>query len=38
MKMLFSFILTIILMVIILNFNDSEIVKEEIEFDQIYAP
>jgi hypothetical protein len=38
MKMLFSFILTIILMVIILNFNDAEIVKEEIEFDQIYAP
>ena len=36
--MLFSFILTIILIVITLNFNDSEIVKEEIEFDQIYAP
>ena len=38
MKMLSSFILTIILMVIILNFNNAEIVKEEIEFDQIYAP
>jgi len=36
--MLFSLILTIILMIIILNFNDVEIVKEEIEFDQIYAP
>ena len=38
MKILFSFILTIILIVIILNFNGAEKVKEEIEFDQIYAP
>jgi len=38
MKMLSSVILTIVVMVIILNFNNAEIVKEEIEFDQIYAP
>ena len=38
MKMLSSVILTIVLMAIILNFNNAEIIKEEIEFDQIYAP
>ena len=38
MKMLSSVILTIVVMLIILNFNNAEITKEEIEFDQIYAP
>ena len=38
MKMLSSVILTIVVMAIILNFNNAEIIKEEIEFDQIYAP
>jgi len=38
MKILLSIAITIITMFIIVNFNQSGLVKEEIEFDQIYAP
>ena len=37
-KLLYTIILSIVLMLIILSLNNPEIAKEEIEFDQIYAP